>query len=219
MQTIKPEKIITTISNLKTGEVYKTEDEWKAKGVSEAEIRRDVKVIMPALDLFPKTKQCGKMAITRSQIARQLLAEGGVSLDDAKAMAPEGEFLAYINPKEANMLKQAGGSGIMTPMGIPSFVEYGGAEATAGAAASQDQVDSFSGGDGNGDNTPPGAPKGPPKGPKGDGGFEQYITKNPYGKPVTTLGRRGASFVTGLVNPVVGLTVNQQLAKEQEKQK
>ena len=32
MQTIKPEKIITTISNLKTGEVYKTEDEWKAKG-------------------------------------------------------------------------------------------------------------------------------------------------------------------------------------------
>ena len=56
MQTIKPEKIITTISNLKTGEVYKTEDEWRAKGGSEAEIRRDVKVIMPSLDLFPKTK-------------------------------------------------------------------------------------------------------------------------------------------------------------------
>ena len=65
------------------------------------------------------------MGITRAQIARQLLAEGGVSLNDAKMMAPEGEFLAYINPKEANMLKQAGGSGIMTPMGIPSFVEYG----------------------------------------------------------------------------------------------
>jgi hypothetical protein len=32
------------------------EDEWKAKGVPEAEIRRDVKVIMPSLDLFPKTK-------------------------------------------------------------------------------------------------------------------------------------------------------------------
>ena len=31
METIKPEKIITTISNLKTGEIYKTEDEWKAK--------------------------------------------------------------------------------------------------------------------------------------------------------------------------------------------
>ena len=56
MQTIKPEKIITTISNLKTGEVYKTEDEWRAKGVPETEIRRDVKVIMPSLDLLGKTK-------------------------------------------------------------------------------------------------------------------------------------------------------------------
>ena len=70
------------------------------------------------------------MAITRSQIARQLLAEGGVSLDDAKAMAPEGEFLAYINPKEAQMLKDAGGSGIMTPMGIPSFVDFGSGSGT-----------------------------------------------------------------------------------------
>ena len=33
MQTIKPEKIITTISNLKTGEKYNTDEEWKAKGV------------------------------------------------------------------------------------------------------------------------------------------------------------------------------------------
>ena len=56
MKVLEPEKVITTISNLKTGEVYKTEDEWRAKGVPEAEIRRDVQVIMPSLDLFPKTK-------------------------------------------------------------------------------------------------------------------------------------------------------------------
>ena len=56
MQELKPKDIITTISNLKTGEEYKTEEEWKAKGVPEAEIRRVVKVIMPTLDLFPKTK-------------------------------------------------------------------------------------------------------------------------------------------------------------------
>jgi len=56
MEVIKPKEIITTISNLKTGEKYNTEEEWKAKGVPEADIRRDVKVIMPALDLFPKTK-------------------------------------------------------------------------------------------------------------------------------------------------------------------
>ena len=52
---IKPDKIITTISNLKTGEIYKTEEEWKAKGIAETDIRRDVKVIMSALDLFGKT--------------------------------------------------------------------------------------------------------------------------------------------------------------------
>ena len=56
MQTIKPEKIITTISNLKTGEKYNTDEEWKANGVPEADIRRDVKVIMPSLDLLGKTK-------------------------------------------------------------------------------------------------------------------------------------------------------------------
>ena len=56
MQTIKPEKIITTISNLKTGEVYESEDAWKAKGIPEAEIRRDIKVIMPSLDLLGETK-------------------------------------------------------------------------------------------------------------------------------------------------------------------
>ena len=53
---IKPDKIITTISNLKTGEIYKTEEEWKAKGIDEKDIRRDVRVIMPELDLFSKTQ-------------------------------------------------------------------------------------------------------------------------------------------------------------------
>ena len=53
---IKPENIIEKISNKKTGEVYKDEDDWKAKGVLEEDIKRDVTVIMPSLDLFPKTK-------------------------------------------------------------------------------------------------------------------------------------------------------------------
>ena len=56
MQVIKPKKIIEEISNLRTGEKYKNDEEWKAKGVPESDIRRDVKVIMPSLDLFPKTK-------------------------------------------------------------------------------------------------------------------------------------------------------------------
>ena len=56
MLELKPDKIITTISNLKTKEIYQTEEEWKAKGSDEKVIRRDVKIIMPALDLFGKTQ-------------------------------------------------------------------------------------------------------------------------------------------------------------------
>ena len=53
---LEPTEIITKISNSKTGEIYKTEEEWKAKGIAEEDIRRDVNVVMPALDLFAKTK-------------------------------------------------------------------------------------------------------------------------------------------------------------------
>jgi len=35
--------------------------------------------------------------------------------------APKGEFLAFINEEEANLLKQFGGSGRITESGIPSF--------------------------------------------------------------------------------------------------
>ena len=53
---IKPKDIIEKISNKKTGEVYVNEEDWKAKNVPEEDIKRDVTVVMPSLDLFPKTK-------------------------------------------------------------------------------------------------------------------------------------------------------------------
>jgi len=53
---LKPKEIITTLSNNKTGEVYANEEALKAANIAEEDIRRDVKVIMPALDLFSKTK-------------------------------------------------------------------------------------------------------------------------------------------------------------------
>jgi|TARA_R100000664_G_scaffold5607_1_gene10440 hypothetical protein len=53
---LKPEKIIEKISNKKTGEEYKSDGEWKSKGISPDDIRRDVTVIMPSLDLLGKTK-------------------------------------------------------------------------------------------------------------------------------------------------------------------
>ena len=56
MLELKPDKIIETISNLKTKEIYKTEEEWKAKGIDAKDIRRDVRIVMPALALFGKTQ-------------------------------------------------------------------------------------------------------------------------------------------------------------------
>ena len=41
---------------MKTGEEYKSDAEWKAKGIPESDIRKDVRVIMPSLDLFGETK-------------------------------------------------------------------------------------------------------------------------------------------------------------------
>mgnify|MGYP003122775316 CR=1 FL=1 len=50
--------------------------------------------------------------------------------------APKGEFLAYINPKEANVLKQMGGAGKMTPQGILSFAEdYGSFDSYGGMSS------------------------------------------------------------------------------------
>ena len=52
------------------------------------------------------------MAISRSDMERQLRKDGGIlTLDDAKKMAPPGESLAYINPEEAALLKSLGGAG------------------------------------------------------------------------------------------------------------
>ena len=56
MQVLEPKEIITTIFNKKTGEKYKDEEALKAANIPEEDVQRDVKVIMPALDLFSKTK-------------------------------------------------------------------------------------------------------------------------------------------------------------------
>ena len=60
MEVIKPTKVTTTIKNKKTGEEYKTEEEWKAQNIPAEDIQRDVHVLMPSLDLFGKTKQYNK---------------------------------------------------------------------------------------------------------------------------------------------------------------
>ena len=49
-------KVITTIKNKKTGVIYKDEEEWKTLQIPVEDIRRDVLVKIPKLDLFAKTK-------------------------------------------------------------------------------------------------------------------------------------------------------------------
>ena len=56
MQILKPKEIIEEISNLKTGEKYKNDEEWKAKGIPQSDIRKDVRVIMRSHELFCITK-------------------------------------------------------------------------------------------------------------------------------------------------------------------
>ena len=56
MLELKPDKIITTISNKKTGEIYKDEEALKAANIPEEDVKRDVRIIMPSLDLFGKTQ-------------------------------------------------------------------------------------------------------------------------------------------------------------------
>ena len=56
MKVLKAAKVTTTIKHKETGEIYRTEEEWKAKGIAEKDIRRDVHVLMPPVDLFSKTK-------------------------------------------------------------------------------------------------------------------------------------------------------------------
>ena len=47
---------VTTIINKKTGTVYQTDEEWKTLKVPAEDIKRDVTVTLPTLDLFAKTK-------------------------------------------------------------------------------------------------------------------------------------------------------------------
>ena len=56
MEKLTPQKIIEKITNKKTGEEYKDDAEWKAKGIPIEDIQRDVTIVMPSLDLFGETK-------------------------------------------------------------------------------------------------------------------------------------------------------------------
>ena len=49
-------KVETTYRNKETGELFKERKDWEAKGFKAEDMAQDVNVMMPALDLFSKTK-------------------------------------------------------------------------------------------------------------------------------------------------------------------
>ena len=53
---IKNATVETTYRHKETGELFKERKDWEAKGYKAEEMAQDVKVIMPPLDLFSKTK-------------------------------------------------------------------------------------------------------------------------------------------------------------------
>ena len=75
-------------------------------------------------------------------------------------IAPEGEFLAYINEDEAEMLKDNGALGLLTPQGIPSYIggsysaggggRYQGGSGAPGSAESSRSTTTNSGNSGGG---------------------------------------------------------------------
>jgi hypothetical protein len=60
------------------------------------------------------------MAITRTQIARQLYKDG----TPMKKIKGQNHMLAYITPNEADKLVKLGGQETMTPEGIPAYPEF-----------------------------------------------------------------------------------------------
>ena len=99
-------------------------------------------------------------------------------LNDA---APKGEFLAFINPQEAELLKKNGALGLLTDFGIPSYRGAGGYQGGGGSSSGGSSSGSSSGGGGSSsgggggrdsggggggrDYSPPSTPSAPPSKP------------------------------------------------------
>jgi hypothetical protein len=82
-------------------------------------------------------------------IDRTNYQNGGMTLQQLQAKAPPGEFLAYINPEEAGVLKALGGSGKKIN-GIPSFFASGPGD-TGGAGGADGAGGNDEGGGGSSD--------------------------------------------------------------------
>ena len=53
---LKEAEVQLTYRHKETGELFKERKDWESKGYKNEDMAQDVKVIMPPLDLFSKTK-------------------------------------------------------------------------------------------------------------------------------------------------------------------
>ena len=113
---VSEEQVNNVLMSGSTSEVMPVEGE---EMVETAEVVED-----PMLNLFQQNNSLNNDQAITTLFAQQepqgiMAAKGGLT-NYLKENAPKGEFLAYINPDEATMLKKAGGSGKLVN-GIPSF--------------------------------------------------------------------------------------------------
>jgi len=151
------------------------------------------------------------MSITRAQTAKRLL----------NSIAPKGEKLAYINKKEAKLLKKMGGAGIdVNGTGIKSYVDFGAGPGSVSESLSEAAGvgSGYSGGNsGGGDGGSGGnfatinrGPKGPTRSPTDDYKYSPSKTKTNFA--------RGANF---LFNPdqLSKFAIDKQIRDQYEKDK
>ena len=118
-------------------------------------------------------------------------------------VAPEGEFLAYINNDEEKMLREAGGKGILTQSGIRSYRGEGGyqggstgSSSSSSSSSSSGSSSSSSGGGGGGGRDYSSVPASTPSYSGGGGG--QDMSSVPASTPSVGNGNDGRlDYITG----------------------
>ena len=125
-----------------------------------------------------------------------------ITLEELEKKAPEGEFVAYINPREAKMLKDAGGSGKLVN-GIPSFEDddpgdtFGGDD-DSGSTSNSDGTDNEEP-SGGGTNTSTGSSTSTSSsdGSDYDSGFDAASAGFTPTQEDSTFGEQVTDFITG----------------------
>jgi hypothetical protein len=156
------------------------------------------------------------MSITRAQIATQLLNK----------MAPKGEKLAYINNREAELLKRMGGAGVdINKTGIKSYFDPGSGRGSVSESLSRAAFGlsgpTFSSDGGSGSFTPKGnfATITKDKGdiPKGSGDTNPYGLRSKFQRGLDKALPFLAGFIGSKLGPYTGYKAYDSAKTNQEK--